>query len=152
MWPDQWKLNVIAQYRFFSVKHWNTICKLHILKKNLLNYLSALFLVKDRPMVKSETQTNIQIFSLIFVRAIFAYFVCNNFLHFLWIQMSQLYCSTHFVVYFKFFVVHFSGLALYSKVKQWKCSHNICDWIYENRSKSHIGSYDIIDFKDFNTL
>ena len=29
---------------------------------------------------------------------------------------------------------------------------NICDWIYGNRSKSHIGSYEIIDFKDFNTL
>jgi len=28
----------------------------------------------------------------------------------------------------------------------------ICDWIYGNRSKSHIGSYEIIDFKDFNTL
>ena len=27
-----------------------------------------------------------------------------------------------------------------------------CDWIYGNRSKSHIGSYEIIDFKDFNTL
>jgi len=24
----------------------------------------------------------------------------------------------------------------------------ICDWIYGNRSKSHIGSYEIIDFKD----
>ena len=24
---------------------------------------------------------------------------------------------------------------------------NICDWIYGNRSKSHIGSYEIIDFK-----
>ena len=22
-----------------------------------------------------------------------------------------------------------------------------CDWIYENRSKSHIGSYETIDFK-----
>ena len=28
----------------------------------------------------------------------------------------------------------------------------ICDLIYRNRSKSHIGSYEIIDFKDFNTL
>ena len=27
-----------------------------------------------------------------------------------------------------------------------------CDWIYGNQSKSHIGSYDIIDSKDFNTL
>ena len=27
-----------------------------------------------------------------------------------------------------------------------------CDWIYGNRSKSHIGSYKIIDFKDFKTL
>jgi len=27
-----------------------------------------------------------------------------------------------------------------------------CNWIYGNRSKSHIGSYEIIDFKDFNTL
>ena len=27
-----------------------------------------------------------------------------------------------------------------------------CDWIYGNRSKSHIGSYEIIDSKDFNTL
>jgi len=27
-----------------------------------------------------------------------------------------------------------------------------CDLIYRNRSKSHIGSYEIIDFKDFNTL
>ena len=27
-----------------------------------------------------------------------------------------------------------------------------CDWIYGNRSKSHIGSYEMIDFKDFNTL
>jgi len=24
---------------------------------------------------------------------------------------------------------------------------HICDWIYENCSKSHIGSYEIIDFK-----
>ena len=30
--------------------------------------------------------------------------------------------------------------------------NHICDWIYGNRSKSHIGSYEIIDFKDFNTL
>ena len=30
--------------------------------------------------------------------------------------------------------------------------HINCDWIYGNRSKSHIGSYEIIDFKDFNTL
>ena len=29
--------------------------------------------------------------------------------------------------------------------------NNNCDWIYENRSKSHIGNYEIIDFKDFNT-
>ena len=28
----------------------------------------------------------------------------------------------------------------------------IYDWIYGNRSKLHIGSYEIIDFKDFNTL
>ena len=28
----------------------------------------------------------------------------------------------------------------------------ICDWIYRNRSKSHIGSYEIIDLKDFETL
>jgi len=28
----------------------------------------------------------------------------------------------------------------------------ICDLIYRSRSKSHIGSYEIIDFKDFNTL
>jgi len=28
----------------------------------------------------------------------------------------------------------------------------ICDWIYGNRSKSHIGSYEIIDFKDFKTV
>jgi len=27
----------------------------------------------------------------------------------------------------------------------------ICDWIYGNQSESHIGSYEIIDFKDFNT-
>ena len=27
-----------------------------------------------------------------------------------------------------------------------------CDWIYGNRSKSHIGNYEIIDFKDFNAL
>ena len=29
---------------------------------------------------------------------------------------------------------------------------HICDWIYRNCSKSHIGSYEIIDFKDFKTL
>ena len=28
----------------------------------------------------------------------------------------------------------------------------ICDWIYRNRSKSHIGSYEIINFKDFKAL
>jgi len=28
----------------------------------------------------------------------------------------------------------------------------ICDWIYGNRSKSHIESYEIINFKDFKTL
>jgi len=28
----------------------------------------------------------------------------------------------------------------------------ICDWIYGNRSKSDIGSYEIIDFKDLNAL
>ena len=27
-----------------------------------------------------------------------------------------------------------------------------CDLIYRNRSKSHIGSYEMIDFKDFDTL
>jgi len=27
-----------------------------------------------------------------------------------------------------------------------------CGWIYGNRSKLHIGSYEIIDFKDFNAL
>jgi len=27
-----------------------------------------------------------------------------------------------------------------------------CDCIYENRSKLHIGSYEIIDFKDFKAL
>ena len=27
-----------------------------------------------------------------------------------------------------------------------------CDWIYGNHSKSHIGSYEIIDFKDFKAL
>jgi len=32
------------------------------------------------------------------------------------------------------------------------CTTSICDWIYGNRSKLHIGSYDIIDFKDFDTL
>ena len=26
---------------------------------------------------------------------------------------------------------------------------SICDWIYGNHSKSHIGSYEIIDFKDY---
>ena len=30
--------------------------------------------------------------------------------------------------------------------------YHICDWIYRNRSKSHIGSYEIIDFKDFKAL
>ena len=28
----------------------------------------------------------------------------------------------------------------------------ICDWIYGNRSKSHIGSYKMIDFKDSKAL
>ena len=28
----------------------------------------------------------------------------------------------------------------------------ICDWIYGNCSKLHIGSYEKIDFKDFKTL
>ena len=32
------------------------------------------------------------------------------------------------------------------------CFISIFDWIYGNRSKSHIGSNEIIDFKDFNTL
>ena len=27
-----------------------------------------------------------------------------------------------------------------------------CDWIYGNQSKSHIGGYDLINFKDFNAL
>ena len=27
-----------------------------------------------------------------------------------------------------------------------------CDWIYGNRSKLHIGSYEIINFKDFKAL
>ena len=27
-----------------------------------------------------------------------------------------------------------------------------CDWIYGNRSKSHIGSNEMIDFKDFKAL
>ena len=27
-----------------------------------------------------------------------------------------------------------------------------CDWIYGNHSKLHIGSYEIIDFKDFKAL
>ena len=30
-----------------------------------------------------------------------------------------------------------------------KVSYKKCDWIYGNRSKSHIGSYEMIDFKDF---
>ena len=28
----------------------------------------------------------------------------------------------------------------------------ICDWIYGNRSKSHIGSYKIINFKEFKAV
>jgi len=28
----------------------------------------------------------------------------------------------------------------------------ICDWIYGNRSELHIGSYEIINFKDFKAL
>ena len=44
------------------------------------------------------------------------------------------------------------------QIKQWlqASDHDIafgitfnCDWIYGNRSKSHIGSYEIIDFEDF---
>ena len=31
-------------------------------------------------------------------------------------------------------------------------SLHICDWIYGNRSKLHIGSYKTIDFKDFKTI
>ena len=27
-----------------------------------------------------------------------------------------------------------------------------CDWIYKNRSKSHITSYEIINFKDYIAL
>ena len=30
--------------------------------------------------------------------------------------------------------------------------NSICDWIYKNHSKSYIGSYEIIDFKDLKTL
>ena len=33
-----------------------------------------------------------------------------------------------------------------------KYNNNNCDWIYGNCSKSHIGSYEKIDFEDFNTL
>ena len=25
VWPDMWKPNIMAQYRFFSIKHWNTL-------------------------------------------------------------------------------------------------------------------------------
>jgi len=40
LWPDLWKPNIKAQYRFFSIKHWNTlvvaICPvLTWVKKNL---------------------------------------------------------------------------------------------------------------------
>ena len=41
---------------------------------------------------------------------------------------------------------HFSGTAV---AKGEKAN---CDWIYGNQSKSHIRSYEIIDFKDFNAL
>jgi len=39
-------------------------------------------------------------------------------------------------------IVHFSCLETTS----------ICDWIYKNCSKLRIGSYEIIDFKDFKVL
>jgi len=35
----------------------------------------------------------------------------------------------------------------------WEAQSRIkCDWINRNHSKSHIGSYEIIDFKDFKAL
>jgi len=37
-------------------------------------------------------------------------------------------------------------------VKEVKKMEYICDWIYENRSKLHIKSYEKINFKDFNAL
>jgi len=37
-------------------------------------------------------------------------------------------------------------------VKEAKKMEYICDWIYGNRSKSHIGNYKKIDFKDVNAL
>ena len=47
--------------------------------------------------------------------------------------------------------VNISGVKCDKVVGFLKSCHK-CDLIYRNRSKSHIGSYEIIDFKDFNTL
>jgi len=41
---------------------------------------------------------------------------------------------------------------LQKKLEFVKSLRKICDWIYGNRSKSHIGNYEIIDFKDFKAL
>ena len=42
-------------------------------------------------------------------------------------------------------------LTIYSKLCRTQTVSIICD-IYGNHSKSHIGSYEIIDFKDFKAL
>ena len=34
----------------------------------------------------------------------------------------------------------------------WQSFSYVCDWTYGNLSKSHIESYKIIDFKDFEAL
>ena len=41
---------------------------------------------------------------------------------------------------------------VYCCIMNFRFKDEICDWIYGNHSKSHIGSYEIINFKDFKTL
>ena len=46
-----------------------------------------------------------------------------------------------------------TGLILFAQIVKALLPINLlklhCDWIYRNRSKSHIGSYEMIDFKGF---
>ena len=60
---------------------------------------------------------------------------------------SKLY---NFADLLKYHISNFEVLSQISLCLQGKFIN--CDWIYGNRSKSHIGSYEIIDFEDFNIL
>jgi len=47
MWPDLRKPNIIAQHRFFSIKHWNTLGKYCVFWKKSVHFFTRSRLVLD---------------------------------------------------------------------------------------------------------